>query len=119
MDVVRRRGRAWRYPDRKRCFACRSYFGFAVLDGLYCSEKCARIPEISADPADWPREHYSLIPHSNRVRRAKRDWVYPDVALAEARRWGKQAYRCSYCLGLHIGTPDPNKVYPDDRMTYR
>lgn len=114
-----KRGLAWRYPDRKRCVGCRVYFGFTVLDGLYCSARCARVPEISADPADWPREHFSIIPHSNGVRRAKRDWGHPDLAEAAARRNGKQAYRCTYCLGQHIGSPDPSKIYPADRLVNR
>lgn len=107
-----RRGPAWVYPERKRCFGCRSFFGFIVLSGLYCSARCARVPEISTDPADWPREHFSVVPHSNGVRRAKRDWVTQDQADAAAQRNGKQAYRCGYCLGMHIGSPDPAKVYP-------
>lgn len=108
-----RRGPGWVYPDRKRCLGCRSYFGFVVLNGLYCSARCARVPQVSADPADWPREHYSIMPHSDGVRRVKRDWVSVADAERAAVRNGKQAYRCGYCLGMHIGSPDPAKVYAE------
>lgn len=67
-------GRLRLYPNRKRCLACRSYFGFIVVDGLFCSYRCAGIPKPN----------------------------------------GKTPYRCSYCLGWHIGTPAPGKRYPAD-----
>lgn len=118
MGRVRRRGRTWRYPDRVRCLACRSYFGFVVVDGLFCSYGCARVPEPSADPADWPREHYSR-PQGTPERRAKRDWMYRHLAERAAKRNGKQAYRCTYCLGWHIGSPAPGADYPVNRLEYR
>jgi hypothetical protein len=113
------RGRAWRYPDRKRCLACRGYFGFTVLDGLYCSARCARVPEISADPADWPREHFSLVPHSGGgggVRKAKKGYLDRRAAISAARRWGKKDYQCGYCLEYHIGSSDPAKNYAENRV---
>lgn len=118
MDVVRRRGRSWLYPDRKRCLACRSYFAFIVVDGLFCSYGCAGVPEPSANPADWPREHYSRPP-GGPERRAKRDWLYRHRAERAAKKNGKTPYRCSYCLGWHIGTPDPGKQHPADRLEFR
>lgn len=112
------RGRALLYPERKRCFACRSYFCFLVLDLLYCSYGCAGHSEPSQDPADWPREHYSMKWKSSE-RVAKRDWTYQHVAERAARKREKQAYQCTYCLGWHIGSPDPAKTYPGPRLISR
>lgn len=113
-----RRGTSWRFPLRKRCLECRSYFGFEVVDGLYCSRRCARVPELSPDPADWPREHYARVPHSN-ARRPKRDWVTQADAERAAVRLAKQAYQCGYCLGWHVGTPNPDATYPGPRAVGR
>lgn len=116
--MTNRRGRAWRYPDRSRCFECRSYFGFEVVDGLYCSRRCAGVPEISLDPADWPREHYARERHSD-ARRPKRDWMTRANAERAAMRLMKQAYQCRYCLGWHVGTPSPGVAYPEPRAVGR
>lgn len=98
------------YPERKRCAKCRRYFGPIVISGLWCSRKCAGAAEISADPKDWPREHFSWGGHG-RVPRAKTDFQLPTVARREAKRYGKEAYQCGYCLGWHIGSPAPGKTY--------
>lgn len=42
--MPKNRGPAWLYPERSRCFTCRSYFGFIVVENIYCSEKCAGLP---------------------------------------------------------------------------
>lgn len=105
-----RRGVSWRYPDRQRCLQCRGHFGFEVVDGLYCSRKCARVPQISADPAQWPREHFTYHLHTG-VRREKRDWLSQRAAEAAAARFAKQAYQCTYCLGWHIGSARPGETY--------
>lgn len=97
-----RRGVSWVYPDRKRCYACRRYFGFEILSGLYCSTGCARVPPISVDPADWPREHFSQAWRGS-PRKPKRNWLSMERARIEAKRFGKEAYWCGYCLGAHIG----------------
>lgn len=115
---VRRRGRTWLYPDRSRCLACRSYFGFIVLDQLFCSYRCAGVEAPSLDPADWPREHWSRS-QSTGERRVKRDWMYKHRAERAAKRNGKTAYQCRYCLGWHIGSPDPGKSYAPARMISR
>lgn len=43
------------WPVRQRCRACRRYFAFEVILGLYCSRSCAGAPERSADVWLWPR----------------------------------------------------------------
>jgi len=62
-------GPAWRYPDRSRCLRCHNYFGFVVIEDLYCSSRCAGLPSLkfpdfirsapildTTDPRTWPRE---------------------------------------------------------------
>lgn len=95
------------YPERKRCAACRKYFCWSVIDGLYDSRECAGLEPLSDDPADWPREHY-VRDHDRPVRK-KVDWLYEDRAKRKARKEGKEAYRCNYCFGWHIGSRNPNE----------
>lgn len=103
-DNCRMRGPLWRYPDRKRCYRCRSYFGFLIVDGLYDSFECAGRPDPDADPERWPREHFSW---SNGERRRKRSWASERAAGSAARKRDKSAYRCGWCGGWHIGSLRP------------
>lgn len=96
------RGQALLYPDRKRCLACRRYFGFLVVDGLYDSWECAPRGRPSDNPEDWPREHYVPLPGG--VKREKHSYWYRSGAERAADRQGKGAYRCGYCRNYHIGT---------------
>jgi hypothetical protein len=96
------------YPQRKRCARCRSYFCWAVIAGLWCSRECARLPVVSADPLDWPREHYSV---RDGVRREKRAFQSVAAGKKWAKRQGKDAYRCTYCWEVHIGSPMPGVDY--------
>ena len=98
---MRARGAALIYPERKRCMTCRSFFGFTILAGLWCSYECAGHPEPSKDPEDWPRQHRL---HWRVGRQAKK--VYDSEQ--EATRSGRlpeplNAYLCDYCLTWHIG----------------
>lgn len=86
-------------------------FGFAVIDGLYCSWRCAGRSGPSEDPADWPREHFTKAPHSDR-RRPKHGYLTQGEA-EQAAIWNhKTAYRCSYCSEFHIGSRRPVEVPP-------
>lgn len=96
------RGQAWRYPERKRCLACRRYFGFLVVDGLYDSWECAPRGRPSDNPDDWPREHY--VPMPGGVRREKHSYWTLQEAERVAARHDKDAYQCGYCLQWHIGS---------------
>lgn len=102
------------YPRRKRCRACRAYFGFLVVDGMYCSYACAGRPKPDESTRnDWPRQHYKLArPRYGSLEFGKVSWIkvekkaFPNQRIAdlEAKRCGKQAYRCSYCNRWHIGS---------------
>lgn len=67
-----------------------------------------RSSEERTDPADWPREHYSLVPHGD-ARKEKRDFLSREAAEPAARVYGKRAYQCTYCLGWHIGNRKPEE----------
>lgn len=98
-------GKLWVYPDRKRCFKCRKYFGFLILDGLYDSYECAgRQPE---NPDDWPREHFVPVKGTN-LKKPKHVFLTLREAQREAKRTGKTAYQCGYCANFHVGTQKPN-----------
>lgn len=101
-----------RHPVRKRCAGCRSYFGFTVVFGLFCSRACAGVPEVWRErPEDWPRQHYSVFrrgPGGAQVARSRKR-EYMSEAEAVAACWGdKQAYRCQYCALWHIGGRAPS-----------
>jgi hypothetical protein len=92
------------YPDRLRCRTCRRFFGFEVLEWLYCSMECARarIPDYvhpSQRPADAPR--------TCRVKRNgawvwKHRYTSPRTARVRARQKGIRAYECPNCGSWHL-----------------
>jgi len=43
------------FPERRRCRTCRSYFGFQVVQRLYCSDECAGRSPRPVDIKDLPR----------------------------------------------------------------
>lgn len=90
---------------RQRCVKCRAYFGFGAQVGTWCSRKCAGLAEISSDPALWPREHFTA--RFGSPRREKVAHPTREFAEREAKRWGKDAYQCSYCSWWHTGSRGP------------
>lgn len=97
-----KRGVALLYPQRKRCYRCRRFFGFLILAGLWCSYRCAGHPEPSRNPAAWPRGHF--VPWGWGRRKAKKVFDDEAEALEYPTRGDKSAYLCGYCLTWHIGT---------------
>lgn len=92
------------YPDRVRCRACRSYFGFLYVDGMFCSYECAGLPEPSRNPEDWPRQHHiGFRPRFNGVPQEKRWFRSEGEALDSPGAKGQDAYRCEYCRHWHLG----------------
>jgi hypothetical protein len=70
---VNLQGRWHLYPDRQRCLACRRFFGFTVIDRLYCSYLRAGVKPPGDDPNEAPRKKNT------------------------------DAYYCDYCHHYHIG----------------
>jgi hypothetical protein len=105
------------YPVRVRCYACRRFFGFEVVDRLYCSWACAGRPEPEfplwpTGPAGpkVPRE-CKLGLTGRRSSTFKRRFRSLQAALAAAEASpvsGLDVYPCSYCGFFHVGHPrDP------------
>src|SRR5688572_8370737 len=99
----------WFYPNRKRCLACRKYFGFIVVKRLWCSYECAGMTPPSDNFRDWPREHRRaggqpkatyLCPEDVDVRRHSKDTIH--------------VYECGYCGMWHLGHANqaPDSVAP-------
>lgn len=100
------------YPRRQRCKACRKAFAGTdpvdgkpvVLDGLYCSYRCAGAAAPPSDPAAANRQ--CAMPASDgrpakfKVRYRAESEV-PDTLRDRADR---TVYRCPSCRYLHVGT---------------
>lgn len=99
------------YPDRKRCYRCRSYFGFVVVDGLYDSYECAGRPDPDADPELWPRQHYKWRNGQKVAKNVFEDGRAAELAArSQTGRTSKlySAYVCGWCGRWHIGSLRPN-----------
>lgn len=109
-----RRGPQWVYPDRRRCFACRNYFGFSIIKGLYCSYQCAGMPQPDLSP-NGPR--WCVKPSRMKGGGLKR-W-FDSQAEAEAfilkiRDPYLSSYCCDNCGSFHVGHSyrRPPRVFP-------
>ena len=101
-------------PVRTRCRACRTLMADLVVLRMYCSYRCAGLPEPVIDVAAAPRQ----------CKRAARsdehgEWApknkYETVEQATPYvRGGTQVYRCANCFFLHIGnaSPPPQRGLP-------
>jgi hypothetical protein len=89
------------YPDRQRCLACRRFFGFTVIDRLYCSYLCAGVKPPGDDPNEAPRK---CVTGSIGSRRFKVRYQYlKQVPSFQLRKKNTDAYYCDYCHHYHIG----------------
>lgn len=94
------------YPTRLRCKQCRKGLeGTPVVDGMYCSYRCAKVPAPSANIADAPR---------GCKRQVNGDWGFKtrykyEGAVPQRLRDdpASNVYRCDYCRNLHVGHNAP------------
>lgn len=108
------------FPTRQRCLACRGSLGKTVhdpvLDGLYCSPRCAGVAQPTSDVTAAPRECKTLregVWHFKRKYRSESE--IPDKIRQDA---STSWYGCSHCHHLHIGhsrmgTPEQLRVLHD------
>ena len=89
------------YPTRQRCKECSKKLEKTVLDGLYCSYKCAKLPEPFKTPAEAPRQ--CKLERNN-------EWIWKQKYRAEVELPDKlqndpatNIYRCAHCHFLHVG----------------
>lgn len=89
------------FPERTRCASCRKKLDRVVLDGQYCSYKCAGAPEPAKDLDQVPR-------HCKRQVGAqwglKTKYRYEGEVPQKLRDDpATNVYRCDYCHFLHVG----------------
>lgn len=95
------------YPARTRCKQCAHSFGDLVVLQMFCSYRCAGLPNPDTNPDTAPRM----------CKRAARsdehgEWVLKNKFITEqdAARYlrdGTVCYRCANCFFLHIGNSSP------------
>ena len=95
------------YPERKRCRACRRYFCFEVIKGLYCSRECAGLPPLPVLPLEQLPRTCRTGRLGGKIR-AKTCYFTEAEALETmaAQRHadpGLEAYECPNCLYWHLG----------------
>lgn len=94
-------------PERKRCYACRKFFGFAVYDELYCSRECAQLPVGWLLLDEAPRTCWSWWKQLDGTK--KRDWKVRYDSEQDARKRCPflasevKFYHCPNCHGWHFG----------------
>ncbi|KMV19639.1 hypothetical protein ACT17_06265 [Mycolicibacterium conceptionense] len=90
------------FPERQRCKTCRGKLDQTVLNGLFCSYRCAKHPEPAIDPAKAPREcAYQRDGRTVFKRQFRAESEIPDTILS---RPDVSVYRCKHCLFIHTGT---------------
>jgi hypothetical protein len=108
------RGASLVWPERKRCYRCRRYFGFEIIRGLYCSRECAGLaPIVRVESVPLPKGTViRTLPRSCRTVM----WKGPKAkqrfrTMAEAEQAAEQqendpeiqAYECPNCKFYHLG----------------
>lgn len=102
------------FPERLRCKTCRKGLDKVVLDGLYCSYRCANLPVPSSKVTDAPR---------NCKREVNGSWGWKtryryegEVPVKLQNDPGTNIYRCDFCHFLHVGH---SRVQPEDKEKLR
>lgn len=102
--------RVKRWPDRSRCYKCRCYLGFVVVDRLYCGYKCAG-REFPAPEPTIRRRPGKHVPRQCKLlggRRFKRRYFTKEMAeeaMVTRGEPGLSVYLCDYCNYFHMGHP--------------
>lgn len=93
------------YPDRKLCKKCGKKLLTVVLDGLYCSYKCANVPIPSKNINDVPRECKTQRENKWVLKRKFR--YKGEIPTKIINDPSTNVYNCNYCHFLHIGHDRP------------
>jgi hypothetical protein len=94
------------FPDRQRCKKCKKGLqGTPVVDGLFCSYSCAKVPRPSDDVEQAPRNCKRQV---NGAWGFKTRFKYEGEVPAKWRNDpATNIYLCDYCHNLHIGHNAP------------
>lgn len=89
------------FPKRQRCKTCGKKLDTVVLDGLYCSYKCASLPTPTTRIEDAPRA-------CKTQRDGRWTWKRKYRCLEEVPQHildlpSTNMYRCEHCHFLHVG----------------
>ncbi len=100
--------RVRRWPDRVRCYKCRNFFDFIVVDRLYCSYACAGREAPHPEPRSLgkPGDHVPRqckLQGGKRFKRRYRSLEIARDAMALREEPGLNCYYCNYCNYWHIG----------------
>jgi len=89
------------FPKRLRCKTCRKGLEKIVLDGLYCSYRCAGVPVPSNKVAEAPRHCKREV---NGIWNWKTKYRYDGEVPEKLRQDpGTNIYVCDYCHFKHVG----------------
>lgn len=95
------------FPTRQRCKACGKKLEAIVLDGLYCSYKCAKLPEPYTN-LDNPGKGCKFLRSSDKQwiwkQKYRAETEIPEKLLQDA---STNVYRCTNCHFLHVGHSRP------------
>jgi DNA-binding XRE family transcriptional regulator len=102
------------FPDRLRCKTCRKKLEDVVLNGLFCSYRCAGHPTPAASVTAAPRHCKREV---SNVWNFKSRYRYENEVPAKLRNDpATNIYRCDYCLFLHVGH---SRLKPEDTEKLR
>lgn len=90
------------YPERQRCKTCGHGFKTHVLNGLFCSYRCAKHPEPARDVTKAPRE--CAYPRGEEIVWKRKFRCESEIPESLRSKPDVSVYRCSHCLYLHTGT---------------
>lgn len=100
------------YPERKRCRTCRKFFGFELIDGLYCSGDCVPYPYQEVVVDELPRTCRTRDRNGGGGGGWRLKLVFPDEESARRakKRYGSGCYyQCPNCHRWHLA----KKPYQD------
>lgn len=100
--------RVRRWPDRVRCYKCRCFFDFRVVDRLYCSYSCAGrdAPVPDPTPQERPGEHVPRmckLKGGKKFKRRYRSLEAAQVRILDSDEPDLNCYYCDYCNYYHLG----------------
>lgn len=99
------------FPARQRCKTCKKKLTTVVIDGLYDSYRCAKLPEPDRDVDKAPRHCKRMV---NDTWGWKTKFKYEGEVPEKLRNDpATNIYRCDYCHYLHVGHSRVNTELPE------
>lgn len=103
------------FPKRQRCKNCRG--GFTpniVVDGIFCSYKCAGVKAPTSNPEDAPRGCKRMVENKWGF---KQRYTHEELVPLRLRQDpATNVYRCEYCRHLHVGHNRVVEAIPNETL---